>query len=203
MPRNCSICASERLADINRAIIQEGASIRDAAFRYNVSPSAVGRHLTKCLQINRRGKGRSKAQKLGGGSGKVKPKGVLPRIVSDDGRCGACGQLVGESEDQKLDAKALLRRAERALYFGEGIVMKAVENEDDRLALQGLDRVKVLLDQLMRVHGMVGPDTVVNVDRRSLNLFEGLSEEQLRALKADIQSSAVVALDKQKALNAA
>lgn len=75
------------------------------------------------------------------------------------------------------DPKALVRRAERALYFGETIVMRAVDGDDDRLALQGLDRVRTSLEQLLKVHGLLQPDgaTTVIVNQEVLTFKAALA----------------------------
>jgi hypothetical protein len=80
------------------------------------------------------------------------------------------------------DPKALIRRAERALHYAETILMKAVEEKDDRLALQALDRVRTSLEQLMKVHGMLKQDGVQ--DSRTLNIFHGIPTETLREIMA-------------------
>jgi 16S rRNA G1207 methylase RsmC len=62
---------------------------------------------------------------------------------------------------------ALVKRAERALSFGEQIMAKAIEEEDFRLALQAVDRARASLEQLMKVHGLLQPDgatVVVNAE---------------------------------------
>jgi hypothetical protein len=84
------------------------------------------------------------------------------------------------------DPKTLLRRAERALHYGEAIVMRAVEEKDDRLALQGLDRVRTSLEQLLKVHGLLQPEsgstTIVDLRRQQVALLGELSIDELRTL---------------------
>jgi hypothetical protein len=65
--------------------------------------------------------------------------------------------------------------------------MRAVQDDDDRLALQGLDRVRTSLEQLLKVHGLLVPDngaTYVDARRQTVQLLAGLSESELRSIAA-------------------
>ena len=80
-----------------------------------------------------------------------------------------------------------MKRAERALFYGEQTMARAIDNDDARLGLAALDRVKASLDQLMRVHGLLQPDGMnVTIDKREQNLaiIATLSEEEIRQLIA-------------------
>lgn len=44
MARRCSVCDHAQRAEIDRALVSEGASIRDVAGRFNLGRSAVARH---------------------------------------------------------------------------------------------------------------------------------------------------------------
>lgn len=62
--------------------------------------------------------------------------------------------------------------------------MRAVEEKDDRLALQGLDRVRTSLDQLLKVHGLLVPDGAaqfVDARRQTIAVLGRFSSEELRA----------------------
>ena len=44
MDVRCSVCRSPDLAEVNRALVKEHVSVRDAASRFGFSPAAMGRH---------------------------------------------------------------------------------------------------------------------------------------------------------------
>ncbi|GEM_PF-2679966 len=107
-------------------------------------------------------------------------EGPATPIRFGSGRCQTCGIA---SDD--VNPTALVKRAERALFLGETILSKALSDEDLRLALGALDRVRSALEQLLKVHGLLAPDgaVTVNVDARRLNAqLDALSLEELRAL---------------------
>jgi hypothetical protein len=62
--------------------------------------------------------------------------------------------------------------------------MKAVEEGDDRLALQGLDRVRTALELLLKVHGLLAPEGGTTIDNRKqvVAVLGKLSEDELRSL---------------------
>jgi hypothetical protein len=95
------------------------------------------------------------------------------------------------------EPKALIRRAERALHFGETIVMRAVMEKDDRLALQGLDRVRAALELNLKVHGLLAGDT--QTDNRTVNIFQGWDREDVKRLLAQLPPAPGKANDVQHA----
>jgi hypothetical protein len=61
----------------------------------------------------------------------------------------------------------------------------AVDDDDDRLALQGLDRVRTSLEQLLKVHGLLLPDsgaTFIDARRQQVAILGELTKEQILAL---------------------
>jgi hypothetical protein len=68
------------------------------------------------------------------------------------------------------------------MHFAEVIVERAGADDDFRLQLQGIDRVKSSLELVMRAVGMIGPDVQVNVDNRQVNQFAGWSTPAVRAI---------------------
>jgi len=84
-----------------------------------------------------------------------------------------------------LDAPELLRRANRLLDDAQSILGRASSAGDDKLALAAVREVRSSLEVLMRVHGLLAPDSsvVVNVDARRLSAtLDALSVDELRAL---------------------
>jgi hypothetical protein len=99
--------------------------------------------------------------------------------------------------------KALVKRAERVLSFGEAILEKAIDDEDFRLALQAVDRTRSSLEQLMKVHGLLAPEggstTIIDARRQSIELTGKLSTEFLRRVAArDPEALAVLTGDSGK-----
>ena len=175
MPRSCSVCAHGSTADVTKALAN-GDSIRSVARRFDLTPAAVGRHLRSCLRTARRKESTGDSRE-GGAADSLSRFDTLAA-----GRCPTCGLCADDEEP-----KALIRRAERALSYGESIVMRAVEEKDDRLALQGLDRVRSSLEQLLKVHGLLVPDgasTFVDARRQQIQVLGQLSVEELRAIAA-------------------
>jgi hypothetical protein len=77
----------------------------------------------------------------------------------------------------------LLKRAERLMFYAETIVERAGADDDYRLQLQAIDRVKSSLELVMRAVGMIGPDVQVTVDNRQVNLYAAWSTSALEALQ--------------------
>jgi hypothetical protein len=75
----------------------------------------------------------------------------------------------------------LIRRAERLLYFAETRAMKA-HDDDSRDLFPALDKAQKFLEQLMRVHNLIGPESVTVIDNRSVNVFESWPTDALMAL---------------------
>lgn len=101
-----------------------------------------------------------------------------------DGRCELCGQLVGDSENGRLEPSDLIRRVERMVWLGETVAARALDSDDLRLVLLAQDRIKASLDQLLRIHNMVGPDNVTVIDNRSVTVnYNSWPTEALEALQ--------------------
>ncbi|MGA9018172.1 MAG: hypothetical protein WB438_04460 [Candidatus Cybelea sp.] len=145
-----------------------------------IKKSALHRHMQ-----NHTGK---RADKPSGSASALK-RGKSSR--SPDGRCGACGISVDKPEPEML-----LKRAERLMFYAETIVERAGADDDYRLQLQAIDRVKSSLELVMRAVGMIGADVQVTVDARQQNAFVGWPTASLQALTdfaAALESGATVA----------
>ncbi|HEY2474093.1 MAG TPA: hypothetical protein VGI19_04760 [Candidatus Cybelea sp.] len=84
----------------------------------------------------------------------------------------------------------MIKRAERALHFGEQIVMRAVDEKNDRTALSGLDRVRSSLEMLMKVHGLLQADgassTFIDARKQQVQILGKLTLEELRAIASGV-----------------
>jgi hypothetical protein len=73
------------------------------------------------------------------------------------------------------------------MFHAETIVTKASADEDYRLQLMAIDRVRAALELTMKAIGQIGGDgaVVVNVDARTqvAQMFESLPETTWRALQ--------------------
>jgi hypothetical protein len=183
MPRQCSICSHPQGAAISKDLAA-GASIRSAASRFGVTPAAVHRHLGGCLKVTRREKAPEKPgrDRSSVKAGKVSRFAPPLQSEADEGRCDTCGI---SQADPKPDG--LIRRAERLLWLAEQIAVKADRDEDARLALQAVDRARMGLEQLMKVHGLLGSDAIT-VDNRSVNIYEALTPEERRIAREEISA---------------
>lgn len=146
MPRSCSICTHEQTAAISKAIAT-GASNRDVARRYGITESSCQRHRIGCLKQPRKAKDTGTSREQSGVAGARRFESPI------DGRCSACGTLVDDPKPE-----ALVRRAERVLSYGEQIMQKAIADEDFRLGLAAIDRARLSLEQLLKVHGLLQPE---------------------------------------------
>ena len=167
----CSICKqpSTRVAVAERRA--KGDSFQQIASRLRLTKSSVHRH--------------AKHAEL---PGRVKPPGregitSQPNRRATRGRCKTCGTMLDDPSP-----KALVKRAERVLSFGEAILQKAIDDEDFRLAMQAIDRTRASLEQLMKVHGLLQPEgsstTIIDARRQTVELQGRLSEDFLRRIAA-------------------
>jgi hypothetical protein len=186
----CSVCANPQLAAVTRDLAA-GVPYRDIAATYSLPRATLQRHAVECLRL-RRNPGSSKEgspqpklrpvkEKLGGGIGQAgKIDRSRPVAPDDEGRCPSCGLLSADP-----DPKALVKRAERLLWLAESIAAKARKEDDARMALQAIDRARPMLEQLLKVHGMLQPDGATVIDQRQVhltNIIAGKSDEELEAL---------------------
>jgi hypothetical protein len=166
----CKVCADADAIVAVGELRTKGLSIRDIATKLRRPKSSIARHIRHA--------------EAGKKSGSIGLESTLRRVSHAGrkagrdaaGRCPTCGLVADDA-----DPKALILRAERALHYGETIVMKAVADDDDRLALQGLDRIRSALELLMRCHGMLAvPDGQSTT--KMVNIFAGRSLEELGAI---------------------
>ena len=172
----CRVCHHNDLVSIQR-LCAEGVSYGDLAIRFGVSKAGLSRHFANHVP---RGNGENKAvnrvPRLTKGT-----KGEKAFRSNPDGRCPTCLQSV-ESED--LTPESIIRRSEKLLSVAERIAIQAEANDDSRLALLAIDRAQKSLDSLAKIHGLIGADTVVNIDNRQQNLYlEKIPTDGLRALQ--------------------
>lgn len=70
------------------------------------------------------------------------------------------------------------------LAFGESIMQKAIEDEDFRLGLQAIDRARMSLEQLLKVHGLLPPEnagsTVIDQRKQQIAIIASVPEQRLR-----------------------
>ena len=179
MPKEtrCLICtaASSRVAVAE--LVAQGVPLRQVALRLKLSKSCVQRH-AKHAKLSAAVQARSSSG-----------QSAQPNRATG-GRCVACGIDVSGT-----DPKSLLCRAERAVHRAELASERAANDDDFRLELAALDRVKTTLELVMKAVNMIGGDgATVNVtidNRRTLEAwFSGLTESQIRRL-TDMLSSGV------------
>jgi hypothetical protein len=172
--KTCTICASPDLVAIQK-LITENVPLLDIVARFPaVKKSALSRHSIN--HMGRKGTGGHASR----GSGIGSPKGPAAKSLPD-GRCPTCLQLVGESSEA-LTNEQILKRAERNLHISESVAINAQESNDARLALLAVDRTQRSIEMFCKIAGLLGPDTVVNVDARQQNAFVGWPTESLRFL---------------------
>jgi hypothetical protein len=98
-----------------------------------------------------------------------------------------------ENQDGKVVPQDLIRRSERLLHIAEKIAVQAEASEDQRLCLLALDRGQRSMDTLLKIFGLTGPESVVNIDarRQTLSIYgealQDFSEADLRVLKARLE----------------
>lgn len=168
----CSICADPTAKVAVAELISKGGTVRGIASRLKIAKSNVGRHVAHA------GLKKDGISTERGSRGRASQAGH----VIAGGRCPTCGLHV-----DGVDPEALIRRAERSLHFGEEIVMRAVQERDDRTGLQGLDRVRTALELLLRVHGRLVPDsasTYIDARRQQVAILGELTTDELRTLIA-------------------
>jgi hypothetical protein len=176
--RQCSICRHPDVGAIQRAV-GEGVPLLDICSRYEgIKKSALHRHMT-----NHTGRPTGKRASRGSGSGSHKRVPTKSRSVTDDGRCNECGGMTTLLESETLDGKALIWRAEKLLHLAERIALEAKDAGDARLCLIALEKAQKSLETLLRVAGLLKPDSVV-VDARTVNVYENWPTPSLEALRA-------------------
>lgn len=177
----CLVCTEPATRIAVTELRAQGHSIRDIASRVDRSRASVCRHL-KHAGISGRDKSAPKDQK----STQTRRKTT--------GRCKACGTLADDPTPQ-----ALVKRAERTLFFGEQIMAKAIEDEDFRLALQALNQARASLEQLMKVHGLLQPEggssTIIDARKQVFAVLGSLSEADLRRLAGGGETTLVDVTD--------
>ena len=119
--RKCQVCASERLAEITRALTS-GQTFESIAFEFGFPKSSLHRHATLHQGL--------KKYSAQGGRGATRRQGIAsPKKVAVKSH--------PETDDEPLNAKGIIREAERILRRSEEIVTRAesVTTLDSRLQL--------------------------------------------------------------------
>lgn len=159
----CRVCTSPDNAAIMRDL--RSGSLAEVASRWSLSKAGLHRH----LQNHTPHENAEKRSNVGPNKAKRGKSGSASRSGSNgdpDPRCPTCGIL---AEGQDLSPADLIRRAERLLYFAETRAMRA-HDDDSRDLFPALDKAQKFLEQLMRVHNLVGPDSVTVIDNRSISV---------------------------------
>jgi len=164
--RKCGVCTSARLAEITRALTR-GQTFESISFEYGFAKSSLHRHATLHQGIKKNNKQGEKGASRGSGSGLRKRAAPISRSATDD---------------EPLDAKGIIREAERILRRSEEIVTRAEDNDDFRLALAAIDRCQKAVDSLAKIAGLVGPDVVID-QRQQVNIYAGWPTGALQALQ--------------------
>lgn len=168
----CSVCNGDPGTKIAvDELAAKGGTIRSIAETVKRSRSAVHRHLR-----HSRGEKRGAASAKSGGRGAASQAGR-----QTDGRCRECNISVADAEPQSL-----LRRAERLVHNAELVVERAAADDDWRLQLQALDRVRSALELVMKAVGLLSSDgATTTVDNRTLvvQLFESFPPATIDAFR--------------------
>lgn len=179
----CSICRDPAARTAVSELWAQGVPQRSIASRLKIPKSSVHRHVSHSKELGASRKGGNVASSPHAGR-------------ASSGRCSSCGISVADTEPQSL-----LRRAERLLHGAELVVERAAADDDFRLQLQGIDRVRSALELLMKAVGLVGGDgqVTVNVDQRKLAIatlaalpaafVERMSNGDRGALEAVLEAS--------------
>ena len=171
----CSICRHPQLPEIQACVIEK-IPLDDIIFRFEgIKRSALHRHISNHMRGTPAGARATRPSGFGSS------KGRATKSHPGDGRCDHCGQLTGESSEA-LTNEQILKRAERNLHISESVAINAQESNDARLALLAVDRTQRSIEMFCKIAGLLGPDTVVNVDARQQNAFVGWSTEALHAI---------------------
>lgn len=161
----------------------QGASLSELSVRFSLSESSLQRHFAAHVPRDKGAKG-----SLRGPNNAVpakKARSVRFASSAENGRCRECDGLLTEiAEDGKIDGKSLVWRAERLLHTAETIALQAKDAGDARLCLASVDRAQRSLDSLLKVAGLIGADVQVNIDQRSVNVFQDWKTEDVAALDA-------------------
>jgi hypothetical protein len=82
------------------------------------------------------------------------------------------------------DPKDLIRRAGDLLADAEAIVKLARDGGDSRLALTAIRETRSSLELLLKVNGLLGPDTVTLIDQSKNMDLSGFTLADFRAIVA-------------------
>jgi hypothetical protein len=163
VPRVCSVCASELLAQISKALAS-GASNRDVARRFDVTDSAIQRHRVNCLKAPRRTK----------------------EARSDREPSGSPASLRFDSNQAEITSpKDLLNRLSTLFRLGE-LLESAYERRDVDACVKLAREYRAAAESYAKIAGWLveggGNTTLIDARRQSIALLGKLTEDELRAL---------------------
>jgi hypothetical protein len=172
----CSICTNPTARTAVAELRAKHVPFRDIASRLRLSKSSIARHCKHAEIAKKPGCiGERKSSAASSHAGHVRSS-----------RCSVCGQLVGDSEDT-LDAKSIIRRAERILFVAEAIAAQAQGDDDPRTVLLAVDRCQRSIETLARIAGILHGSDGPTVDARAVNVFTGKSVGELEAILAGLR----------------
>lgn len=155
MSRVCTICVSPQANAIARAVA-DGTSDEQISLRFGLGESSVLRHRIEHLKAPRRPKDREKAASSKGSvkAGNSRRFDSRPAAAPPE-RCPTCGILKDDPSDEMLR-----RRSEAAAWEMERFVRVAVDAGDIRLGLACMDRFTRQMDQVLKIRGLIGGDSM-------------------------------------------
>lgn len=172
--RKCGVCTSDKLADVNDALLKDGDSNQATAIRFGFTKATIQRHRVNCLRAG--SSTRTPSHPARQPSRQQRPSSTAPA------RAGRC-ESPQIDEGASVEPAVLIRRVDAIVSAAEGILKRAVDLDKPYLALKAVSECRESLRLLMQAVGMLAPDgsTVINVDARRLDL-SGLEPSEVVAL---------------------
>jgi len=163
MPRACSACTHSQTAQIAKSIAL-GASNRELASRFGLTPSAVQRHRVGCLKQVRKAKD-------GSTSGEPSSSAGLVRF-----------ELIGGEITGPQD---LLKRLHGLFRLGD-LLEEAYHRRDVDAVVKLAREYRAAAETYAKVAGWLveggGNSTFVDARRQTIQLLAGLTDEEVRRL---------------------
>jgi hypothetical protein len=158
LPQRCSICASDRIADINKALLVQGRSLRDVSQAFCIAFASLARHSRNCI-------GRRFAE----GRPTPRPRGIkAPTPPPASSRISEPVNAEGQITEMIGDVRAIMDAAR--------------DSGDVRLQILAGRELRPLIEtwSKLKVQARTGDD-----DRRRLGLevWAAMPEEFLRRLR--------------------
>ena len=146
--RNCSVCASPKLAQINKSLLIAGGSKRVVAERFGLNAASIQRHRSNCLNQKTL---QATAPRTDESSG------AGPKSPNEPGsvRFGAL--------DGSVEPASLIALTARLVDEALDLLQNAKKADDRRTALTAMREARDSIALLLRVAGLLAPDAAVNV----------------------------------------